>query len=321
MAVFVEDENRAYIYVDGRWVEFLATPPVAAGAGLRADGAVLSVGQGAGVVVNPDDVAVAFATANPQPVGPAPSPGTANTVSRGDHVHALPPDLVLNPIATGIVVFVEFPEMPGQIAFSGLIDPRLGPGPICVLLGIEQGQNEPIFIGSFEVFIEFKAPQVLLGAMVDPRSGQFRVGIRFPEGQRGTFRVRWWAFKPSKDLGEVIVIPPSPTPTVVPPPTLTIIPTPIPMVEPMIGPTIGPTLGPTPTLAPIIFNARDFPGRRVDEVSGIGPVLTERLEVNRITNLAQLASMEPGRLAEVLGISEVRAKSFIDEARRLLTEG
>ncbi|HYO92363.1 MAG TPA: DUF2793 domain-containing protein, partial [Pyrinomonadaceae bacterium] len=41
-AVFVEDENMAYLFVDGAWIQFLATPTVAAGNGLTASGAILS---------------------------------------------------------------------------------------------------------------------------------------------------------------------------------------------------------------------------------------------------------------------------------------
>jgi hypothetical protein len=43
-----------------------------------------------------------------------------------------------------------------------------------------------------------------------------------------------------------------------------------------------------------------------------------RLERAGITDLATLASTEPGRLAEILGVSDVLAMSFYDEARRLL---
>jgi hypothetical protein len=114
-------------------------------------------------------------------------------------------------------------------------------------------------------------------------------------------------------------------PTVRPTVGPTIRPTVGPTIRPTIRPTVGPTLRPTvrpiiqPTIRPIIFNARDFPGRNVQEVKGIGPVTAERLKKKRITNLAHLASTEPGKLAEILDISEVRAMAFIDEARRLLT--
>jgi len=68
------------------------------------------------------------------------------------------------------------------------------------------------------------------------------------------------------------------------------------------------------------FKPKDFPGRSVEEVKGIGPATAELLKAKRITNLAHLASMEPGKLADILEISEVRAMTFIDQARRLLTE-
>jgi hypothetical protein len=126
-------------------------------------------------------------------------------------------------------------------------------------------------------------------------------------------------------------ISPTLAPTIRPTLEPTISPTLAPTVSPTLTPTLSPTLSPTfsPTLAPtfapgpvgpIIFSARDFPGRSVEEVNGIGPTTAERLKKKRITNLAHLASMEPAKLAEILEISEVRAMGFIDEARRLLTE-
>jgi hypothetical protein len=87
---FVEDENVAYMFVDGKWIPFLAAPTVAAGDGLVANGAILSVGKGKGIVVNPDDVAIAYETNAPQPIGLAASPGSSDTTARGNHVHALP---------------------------------------------------------------------------------------------------------------------------------------------------------------------------------------------------------------------------------------
>jgi hypothetical protein len=118
---------------------------------------------------------------------------------------------------------------------------------------------------------------------------------------------------------------PTISPTVGPTIRPTISPTLRPTLRPTVGPTIRPTISPTlrptlrPTIGPIIFSARDFPGRNVQEVKGIGPTTAERLKQKRITNLAHLASTEPGKLAEILDISEVRAMAFIDEARRLLT--
>lgn len=89
-AVFVDDENIAYLFVEGKWIPFLATPEVAAGDGLRAEGAVISVGQGLGLKVNPNDVEVVYEEARPAAVGPVPSAGASATAARGDHTHELP---------------------------------------------------------------------------------------------------------------------------------------------------------------------------------------------------------------------------------------
>lgn len=87
--------------------------------------------------------------------------------------------------------------------------------------------------------------------------------------------------------------------------------------------TIGSTLGPTPTPPPIgltirRFKSRDFPGRYVDEVPGIGSEFIRRLTRARMKNLAALASADTTRVARILNISEVRAMGFIYEARLLL---
>ncbi len=118
-------------------------------------------------------------------------------------------------------------------------------------------------------------------------------------------------------------------PTIVPTIRPTIVPTIRPTIVPTLGPTIRPTLTPTlvPTAdlpiggeptPPVVFNPADFPGREVAEVNGIGPALSSRLGERNISNLAELASLQPAELSSMLEISEVRAMTFIDEARELL---
>lgn len=91
-AVFVEDENTAYIFAEGKWSAFLAMPTVAAGNGLVADGAVLSVGGGAGLRVTENEVSLEFESdaRGIQPVGTRSDSGVAATVARGDHTHEFP---------------------------------------------------------------------------------------------------------------------------------------------------------------------------------------------------------------------------------------
>jgi predicted flap endonuclease-1-like 5' DNA nuclease len=107
-----------------------------------------------------------------------------------------------------------------------------------------------------------------------------------------------------------------------------------PVIEPEIlkPPAIEPEILKPPVIEPEIFDTPE-PGssdaygmapsaleRRVDEVSGVGPASARRLAESGVTNLAELAAMEPGQLSEVLEVSEERATGFIKEARRLLGE-
>jgi hypothetical protein len=95
-AVFVENENLAFLYVKQtdekgfQWVPFLTTPDVAAGDGLVASGAILSVGQGKGILVNPNEVEIAYGTTLPRPISSVASIGSADAAARGDHAHELP---------------------------------------------------------------------------------------------------------------------------------------------------------------------------------------------------------------------------------------
>lgn len=91
MAAFVADENLAYLYADGKWVQFLAPPAsVGAGNGLIQQGTDLAVGQGTGLVVTADAVSVSFGNAVPPPVGTNGSAGSSRQSAQSDHTHALP---------------------------------------------------------------------------------------------------------------------------------------------------------------------------------------------------------------------------------------
>ena len=60
------------------------------------------------------------------------------------------------------------------------------------------------------------------------------------------------------------------------------------------------------------------PIRRLDEIEGIGAVLSARLVRNGIADPAALVSTDPARLAQILRVTVNQAKTFIDRARRLL---
>lgn len=111
--------------------------------------------------------------------------------------------------STGLVIFSPGSFNPESLeAVSGEIDPELGAGPVCVILGLAQGENEPIFIGAIEQFQSFEFPQALLGAVVDPNTGKFQIGVKISGRDTRsipTTRVQWWAFEPGSDLGEINV--------------------------------------------------------------------------------------------------------------------
>jgi hypothetical protein len=104
-------------------------------------------------------------------------------------------------MSSGVLVF--HPKAGEQEMVSDLIETGLGSGPVCVTLGIEQGVDEPIFIGPFETFESFKYPSAILGAQVLPSKGSFVGAVRFTDATNipETLRVRWWACKPAKDMG------------------------------------------------------------------------------------------------------------------------
>ncbi len=99
----------------------------------------------------------------------------------------------------------------------------------------------------------------------------------------------------------------------------TIEPTILPTINPGIFATINPTINATisPTILPT-FHPFEASGRPVTEVRGIGPALAAKLEAAGVADLAALAALEPAQVAQALGVSEVRAMAFVDEARRLL---
>jgi Family of unknown function (DUF6519)/Helix-hairpin-helix domain len=242
-----------------------------------------------------------------------------------------------NPIITGVVVF-DLRDSDNNEFFSDNIDPRLGPGPLQVVLGMELGRGETIFSGAFESFDQLNYPQVLVGAEIDPRRGGFRVGVRVlsRETPITQVRVRWWASLPARDLGEVVVSP-TPAPTIGPTISPTIGPTIRPTISPTIRPTISPTITPTirPTVGPIFSptaiplsplsplspvrspRTRSGRGRPLTDVRGVGDAFSARLRAAGIRDAAALANADVAKVAEILAVSPVRARALIEAARSL----
>jgi hypothetical protein len=190
----------------------------------------LSVVAGPGLVVNPDEVHVNFEDKSAEPVGRFSSPGSSNTVARGDHVHAMP-DVWRNSVATGVVAF-NMKQAGKQTRINSLaVDPGLGQGPVSVVVGLEtEPSREGTFTGvgeinDFQDGVEAETgsrrfPPILVGAVVhQPLFSKGTSNTTFEIWAQATpraeilpetFRVRWWAYRVGSDLGVTDYMPPIP---------------------------------------------------------------------------------------------------------------
>lgn len=109
-------------------------------------------------------------------------------------------------VATGVVEFSGFTQSVQTI--SDLVDPMFGPGATSVVLSLDDTQtsNNQVFMGDPEAAGFFGLPDISLGALVDTLTGKFRVGMRVNGAATSPIRVRWWAFKPGIEQGDMVVI-------------------------------------------------------------------------------------------------------------------
>lgn len=105
--------------------------------------------------------------------------------------------------ATGKVVFLA---KGGKEQLSGEIDPGLGRGKFAVHMALEANTDGKFFIGPPEAMQVFRVvSNVHIGALVDPASGRFQIGIRDEKGINKDVKVRWWAFRPRREARDVTV--------------------------------------------------------------------------------------------------------------------
>jgi hypothetical protein len=161
-------------------------------------------------------------------------------------------------------------------------NPEFAGTPYGVLLGLGVGKNGPIRFGTLDVP---KRGDYFYAEVHE--KGTFDIRLRVQHLQNQKVTIVWWAI-PTVAIKSTI--PPTPTPFA----------------------PIG--------LTSIRFKPKDYPGRYVHEVTGIGPELVQRLTQHRMKSLAALASADVKRIAGILNVSEVRAIGFIYEARLLLTK-
>lgn len=116
-------------------------------------------------------------------------------------------DLPLTPaVRHGINPFAR----PSSHSYSAEIEHGLGLGPVRIELGVEESsenavadmldRGDRLFCGDVDVFRESEfdpdTPDVTLGAVVYPKKGTFRVGLRLNQPtDRTSIRLRWWAYQ------------------------------------------------------------------------------------------------------------------------------
>lgn len=108
--------------------------------------------------------------------------------------------------STGVVIFPAF-EFSAQNV-SGLIDHGLGGGPMNIQLGLDMDEGTNLFVGDPEVVdilgLPNKFKNIHLGALVEPDSGRFKIGVNATR-ETPSISVRWWAYKPIEEKEEELV--------------------------------------------------------------------------------------------------------------------
>lgn len=124
-------------------------------------------------------------------------------------------NVVSDNCTTGVIdAFVESKLLQNKSFFTGEISHGFGNEPVSIVLGLEQDSegvlsemddyNQSIYYGDSRVFrdspYEYGNLNVSLGAVVYPKKGTFRIGIKCLNGTSKSvaIRVRWWAFKANK---------------------------------------------------------------------------------------------------------------------------
>ncbi|MDD3246388.1 MAG: hypothetical protein PHF18_05985 [Methanosarcina sp.] len=107
-------------------------------------------------------------------------------------------ETVIRGTVTGVVHFKQ-PTVNSII--SSFIDPKLGPGPISIQVGLETEDNQ-IITGYAGASKKNGYLNVQLGTILDPSSGKFCVKVVFEdERERNPIRVRWWASRADMRYG------------------------------------------------------------------------------------------------------------------------
>ena len=207
------DPSLAEHFATKRYVDkqIVPPPPVIAGKGLVSADHTISVGQGDGILVGEDSVAVRFSDLIPQPDSEEGDRGKEPAVSRGDHVHPRP--TITTGSASGIVTF----RFQGNAQFTAQADvsPGLGANTISVELAFVTGPSSY----AFGVDLNSNLPRVPpMELTAEVRAGareqltSFRILVDSSRSENSlpqTFQIRWFAYSAAVERPATeVVIPP-----------------------------------------------------------------------------------------------------------------
>jgi Protein of unknown function (DUF2793) len=176
------------------YVDQKVVPPasVVAGNGLVEKDHTVSVGQGDGILVGQNSVAVRFSDQLPQPDSAKGNPGQANSAARSDHAH--PRVLVTTGAATGVVTY----KLQSETLFSAQaeINPGLGAGHLSVQLAVVTSKTNYAFLSDVDLGIDMTT-EVRPGTQEKSTTFVIRIDSKrskqpLPNG----LQIRWFAYTP-----------------------------------------------------------------------------------------------------------------------------
>jgi len=145
--------------------------------------------------------------AEPAPVAPTPEPVVAPVsapVAPPAEVNVPPKRLATGTVSVSLgsskMFLAPFNKFVERSFYTEVLEHGLGPGPVCMTIGVEDSQSAGTYYGDLDVFedteLKKKYPDFALGVVVFPSDGTFKIGLKVKQQtDRESIQLRWWAYK------------------------------------------------------------------------------------------------------------------------------